>query len=334
VNKIFNSSKFYVIFVILFSSIVLAIPNSIDTELALAKNNLVRIYKISKLVKPLKLGSEFPELKLDVIKGKNPDWNKYSLVTVGTLSSTSAQSAHQSLKDKNIQRIHIVSGGEVNDSMISRFPDKTIFLDGIDYSAPLGVEYVKLSIAKSLGIYRDISAFLISQKKVIWRKVNAGGFDDLVKYVGNKNDNSLKDQFTFEIGKQVNFLEFNKIDSKAISKGITVVLFSDVETCGLCSNWLQETKSYFSKWERSGIKFILLTKSEIIYPFSQERKIYTSMNAEIFKKYGIVTYPGAIILRDGNFDGFLNYVELTIEGKKYNQAFFNALNEVIYSKIK
>jgi hypothetical protein len=324
---------------------------ALEENLRALKTKLLDDFKLSQEAKPVYQGDKFPVLSsLPSIAGPEVNWNRASVITIGTATSSSAALLYEALKDKSIQKIHIISTGTYSGEDLAKLPQDVTVLDA---TIP---EEANLSIGQKLfddlGIYVGIAAYLIADDRTILHaKVNHGDFTDLALattayLLEGLAGTTPNDERVLVSGDVITTDRLNlsedlktKIDGE-LSKPVSIVLFSDKTSCDVCSDWLSDADAYLKKWHDNGYGLVLVEASKEQTNFEAitletgmvqvlDKFESATKKPMLFSEWGVNIYPIFYILEKGVFQGQVAYVETEMGGITYRNTPFEAVDEVV-----
>jgi hypothetical protein len=324
---------------------------ALEENLQALKTKLLDDFKLSQKAKPVYQGDKFPILSsLPSISGSAVNWNRASVITVGTATSSSAALLYEALKDKPIQKIHIISTGTYSGDDLAKLPQDVTVLDAtIPGQANLSISQ---KLFDDLGIYVGIAAYLVADDRTILHaKVNHGDFTDLAlvttAYLSEGvTGATLNGERVLASGDTITTDGLNlsediktKIDSE-LSKPISIVLFSDKTSCNVCSGWLLDANAYLTKWHEKGYGLVLVEASREQSDFEAttletgvvqvlDKFDSTTKKPTLFSEWGVNIYPIFYILENGVFQGQVAYVETEMGGTTYRNTPFEVVDEVV-----
>jgi type II secretory pathway pseudopilin PulG len=324
---------------------------ALEENLQALKTKLLDDFKLSQKAKPVYQGDKFPILSsLPSIAGPAVNWNRASVITIGTATSSSAALLYEALKDKSIQKIHVISTGTYSSEDLAKLPRDVAVLDAtIPEEANLSISQ---KLFDSLGIYVGIAAYLVDDDMtILYAKVNHGEFANLAiatmaylaEGVTGVTPNTERVLVSGDVittdGLNLSDDIKAKVDNE-LSKPISIVLFSDKTSCNVCSGWLSDANAYLEKWHDNGYGLVLVEASKEQTDFEavaletgmiQVLDTFDSSTKKpvLFSEWGVNIYPIFYILENGIFRGQVAYVETEMDGIIYRNTPFEAVEEVV-----
>jgi len=306
---------------------------------------------------PLQEGDIFPILNLPVVKGKQPNWNNPSVITVGSAEPTSSiVKLYGNISDINIQKIHIVASGRIDDLQEGGLTEDVIVLDASNPERwrSSGVN-INDQLSKNLGIYAHISAYLIDvNRQILYAHLNHGGFNRtlpqiITDYLALGVKSLPKHKEITIVGKKI-FLDVlpQKIKleiQKELAKPISILIISNESSCDICSLWLKnkEVDSILQEWLDKGIGIVMLKdKSNDFSIKRQENGVLQlidkkdpdstqgSLSSKLLKSWGVFTMPQIFIIKNEVVQGIVPYSGIIFPDKiRHSEMAFIATDKII-----
>ena len=305
--------------------------------------------------KPLQEGDVFPRLNLPVVKGNQPDWNIPSVITVGSAKPTSSiVKLYNNISDVDIQKIHIVASGRIDDLLEDNLPENIIVLDA-SYPERYRSSGININehLSKELGIYANISAYLIDKnRQILSAYLNHGSFNktlpqDITNYLEFGASSLPKQKEVVMVGKKIVLDVLPKeieIDvQKELAKPISILIISNESSCDICSVWLKDIDSILEKWLNKGIGIVMLKdeandfstkrlKNGILQLIDKKDKdLPNSFFSSIFvKSWGVVAMPLIFIIKNEVVQGIIPYSGIIFPDKtRHSEMAFIATDKII-----
>jgi hypothetical protein len=314
------------------------------------KTKLLNDFEFSHNSRPIYQGDKFPLLGLPNIAGPAVDWHKATVITVGTVTSSSALLLHESLKTALIQKIHIISTSTYSGEELKKFPKDVIILDAtIPRESNLSVSK---NLFDALGIYVGVAAYLIDEdRNILHAQINHGEFSEVVLATlaflsKGKATVTPNNETVLVSGNSLETEGLNLPDNvkqeidKELSKPMSIVLFSDKTSCDVCSGWLVDANTSLKSWHENGYGLIIVEadKNQVEFEVSTldnglvqvlDKFDPISKKPMLFERWGVNIYPVFYIIKKGIFQGQVAYVETEANGNIYRNVPFEVVDTVV-----
>lgn len=315
-----------------------------EREVNLHTVALTQSFNFSKST-PLFQDNTFPRLDLPVLRGHKPNWQKASVVTVGTSASSSALELYDQLADQDIQKVHILSSGPYVPAEFEAFPTDVLILDGTGGSENLNVSD---ELHEALGVFAFTSGYLLNaDRTVLFAQVNKGNFSGLnaaVKGFITHGPSGVapNTQQLLPIGEPLPLTavpaEFREELQTALTKPITLVFLSDPSWCDTCGYWLHDAKSFIKTWQAQGYGLVLIKGGGKAFSLTSLPDGVTRLSdvhlpdsateSQVLSSWGMTGIPATMVLKDGVLQGEVPWLEVEVDGTAYRNIHFRAVEKI------
>ena len=332
---------------------------SVQNSLAESASTLVKGFEFSGAT-PLTEGDTFPVLTYPVLQSSAPDWSKPSVVTLGTSFSDSALEFYNQLQGRDIQKIHILSFGLYTQEQLTKFPADVVILDGTDGIAGRNGFNPSNSLNEALGVSAMTSAYLLNgDRTILYAQVNNAEFAGLVGAVNEFLEDGVasvkpNSQALLPVHQALPLTVLpQNLQAELqteLAKPTTLVFLSDKSWCDTCRTWLSSAKAkvFIEEWRDKGYGLVLveggadtfavdrldngiLEVSDVTVPATADSSPETAPKSALMTSWGVWTAPNTLILRNGELQGKVSWLEAEIDGVPYRDIHFQAVDDITAS---
>lgn len=312
-------------------------------------DSLIEAYHTSQ-IRSLNAGDTFPNLDYPILLGEAPDWQKPTLLTIGSDVHTSTPvETHTTLADEALQHIHIVTNSK-RLAELEQWPDYITILDGIGEADYYSGYDAGEKLKHDLGLASSSANYFIDGQTIILRKLYAivpQNFTDAIKGYMQQGqlaadapllpNLAIGSELTLDIVPDT----VRQSMQQEFAKPISLVFFDEKPFCAVCRrDFLVHGSDFIKKWRQAGYGLVVVEGG--YDNFSAERldngilkitdkgNIHNYEGHELMETWGdIPAIKHTLLLKQGKVQGLMGWRESIINGKVMKDLHFAALDEVI-----